>query len=146
MNIPLSDHYAHMQESHAQIKSIQPSVFTVDGARSMMALVAAQSTPTSGLSVRRAMDGLNGVTSGTSTSTRMAMASSRGRPGGRASMGTGGTAPGVSSTTGLGGCTSMGAAAVASTGTRTSRRTRGTSGSRTLGSTTALRTRRSSGP
>lgn len=111
----------------------------------MMAMAAAQSTPTSGPSGQKAMDGQNGATSGTSTSTQMAMAPSRGRPGGRASMGTGGTAPGARATTGLGGCTSMGAAAAASTGTRTSRRTRGMSGSRTLGSTTALRTRRSFG-
>lgn len=111
-----------------------------------MAAVAAQSTLTSGPSGRRVMDGLNGATSGTSTSTRMDMASSRGRRGGQASTGTGGTAPGVSITTGLDGCTSTGVAAAASTGTRMSHRIHGTSGSRTLGSTTASRTRRSSGP
>lgn len=144
MNIPLSDHYYAMSCMLKSNPFNRPCA--VDGARSMMALAAAQSTPTSGLSGRRATDGLNGATSGTSTSTRMAMASSRGRPGGRASTGTGGTAPGASSTTGLGGCTSMGAAAVASTGTRTSRRTHGMSGSHTLGSTTASRTPRSSGP
>ena len=105
----------------------------------------ALSTLTSGLSGQRAMGGPSGATSGMSTLIRMAMESSRGRRGGRASMGTGGTAPGVSSTMGLGGCISTGAAAAGSTGTHTSLRRHGTSDFRTLGSTTALRTRYSSG-
>jgi hypothetical protein len=84
--------------------------------------------------------GPSGVTSGMNISTQTAMASSRGRPGGKASMETGGTAPGASSTMGPGGCTNMAGAAAASTGTLTSPRRRGMNGSRTLGSTTALRT------
>ena len=105
----------------------------------------APSTLTSGLSGQRAMGGPSGATSGMSTLIRMAMESSRGRRGGRASMGTGGTAPGVSSTTDLDGCISMGAAAAASTGTHMSLRRHGTSGFLISGSTTALRTRYSSG-
>jgi hypothetical protein len=90
------------------------------------------------------MGGPSGATSGMSTLTRAAMESSRERRGGRASMETDGTAPGVSSITGPGGCISTGAAAVVSTGTHTSLRRHGMSGFHTSGSTTALRTRCSS--
>jgi hypothetical protein len=86
------------------------------------------------------MGGPSGATSGMNILTRMDMASSRGRHGGKASMETSGTAPGESNTTGPGGCTNMAGAAAVSTGTLTSPRRHGMNGSHISGSTTALRT------
>lgn len=111
----------------------------------MMAAEVVQNTLTNGLNDQMVMGGQSGATSGMSISTRMAMVLSKGKPGGQASMGTGGIAPGASITTAPVGCTSMAGAAAVSTGTHTSRRTPGMSNFRTSASSTASTTRCSSG-
>lgn len=111
----------------------------------MMDMVAAQSTLTNGLSALRVMVGQNGETNGMNILIPMVMALSKGKHGGRASMVSGGTGPGVSTTTALDGFTSMVRVVVASTGTHTSSKTHGMRDSLTSGSIIALTTQSSSG-
>jgi hypothetical protein len=75
----------------------------------------------------------------------MVMVSSRGRHGGRENMESGGTALGVSVTMVLDGFTSMGRAAVGSTGTHIPSKIHGMKDSHTMVSITALKTQSSSG-
>ena len=83
--------------------------------------------------------GPSGETNETSVLTSTATIWSRARRGGKELKASGGTGRGVRDTMGLGGCTSMGRAAVASIGIRISRKRHGMRGIRTSGSANALK-------
>lgn len=113
-----------------------------DGAKNTTEKAAAQSTRTNGQSDAREMDGQNGATSGTKTSTYMGMERSREKHGGKESMVMNGTAHGERNTMALVGSTSTAEAAVANIGTHMLTRKHGMRGTLTLGLIIAFRTLR----